>query len=72
MPARAEILPLELEEHFGWVIIFSVLSNYEDFRYRPVGTLLTHNFLGDATDLTFGGRVADIPPNPRRGADRGH
>jgi hypothetical protein len=53
MPRRADISPLEMKEHLGWIILLESLPGYTDFRYRLVGTRVTQYFLADATGRTI-------------------
>jgi hypothetical protein len=52
MPARADISPMQLKEHLGWVMILDVMPGARDFRYRLIGTLVTQYFSGDSTGKT--------------------
>lgn len=54
MPSRAEINPLELREHLGWILILDVLPDFADFRYRLIGTKVASYFGEDATGRTVG------------------
>ena len=49
MPTRAELSPLDLREHLGWIIILDALPGFTDFRYRLVGTKVAHYFGADGT-----------------------
>ena len=52
MPTRADIDPLELKGHLGWLILVDVLPGLEDFRYRLVGTNIVHAVGRDSTGRT--------------------
>ncbi|MGV8997434.1 MAG: PAS domain-containing protein [Parvibaculaceae bacterium] len=52
MPARADINPVELREHLGWIIMAEVLDDMADFRYRLVGTKVTRYFVNNSTGQT--------------------
>ncbi len=52
MPARADIDPLEMKEHLGWIILADVLPGFADFRYRLIGTRVTQYFGRDSTGKT--------------------
>lgn len=52
MPSRAEIDPVELREHLGWILMLDVLDDYADFRFRLIGTKVTRYFLADTTGRT--------------------
>jgi hypothetical protein len=63
MPTRADIVPSELREHLGWIVIVDVMPGFEEFRYRLVGTLVNQYFLADATGKTIQEAFADYPPH---------
>jgi hypothetical protein len=52
MPARADISPVELREHLGWIMMVEVLPDYADFRYRLIGTKVTRYFVTNSTGRT--------------------
>ena len=52
MPARADINPVELREHLGWIMMIEVMDNCSDFRYRLIGTKVTRYFLTNSTGCT--------------------
>lgn len=52
MPARADINPVELREHLGWILMIEVLDDFADFRYRLIGTKVTRYFLTNSTGRT--------------------
>jgi len=49
MPARADMDPLEMGQHLGWIILTDVLGTPPRFRYRLVGTEITHRIGRDST-----------------------
>ncbi|MCF8469337.1 MAG: PAS domain-containing protein [Parvibaculum sp.] len=53
MPARADINPLELKEHLGWIILLDVLPDLADFRYRLIGTKVSRYFGEESTGRTI-------------------
>lgn len=53
MPSRAEIDPVALKEHLGWILMLDVLEDCSDFRFRLIGTKVTHYFFTDATGQTI-------------------
>ncbi|MBI3675460.1 MAG: PAS domain-containing protein [Proteobacteria bacterium] len=52
MPSRKDILPSEIKDHLGWVVMLDVLPGMEEFRYRLVGTRVNQYFNIDSTGLT--------------------
>ncbi|MEJ1967985.1 MAG: PAS domain-containing protein [Rhizomicrobium sp.] len=52
MPARADIAPADLKEYLGWLCFVDALPEYEDFRFRLIGSRVADYFLSDATGLT--------------------
>lgn len=63
MPTRADILPSELREHLGWIVMVDVTPGFEEFRYRLVGTLVNQYFLADATGKTIREAFSAYAPN---------
>lgn len=66
MPARADINPVELREHLGWIMMIEVMDDFADFRYRLIGTKAARYFLTNSTGRTvsetyapFGAAAAD-------------
>jgi hypothetical protein len=53
MPSRREILPNELRDYLGWIVLLDVLPGLDDFRYRLVGTLVSRYFYFDSTGKTI-------------------
>ncbi len=62
MPSRSEIDPIELKEHLGWILLLDVLDNYEDFRFRLIGTKVTRYFFTDTTGKTVREAFAHFGP----------
>jgi hypothetical protein len=62
MPSRADIDPLEMKEHLGWIILADVLADYADFRFRLVGTRVTDYFGRDITGKTLSESYAAYGP----------
>lgn len=62
MPARADIDPLDLREHLGWIVLLDVLPGFTDFRYRLVGTKVAHYFGGDGTGKTISDAFSMFEP----------
>lgn len=52
MPSRADIDPVDLKEHLGWIMLLDVIGDYEDFRFRLIGTKVTRYFFVEATGKT--------------------
>ena len=53
MPLRSKILPSELRQHLGWIVLADVLPGFDDYRYRLIGTLVSQYFFLDATHKTI-------------------
>ena len=53
LPCRADIKPVELKEHLGWIILLDALPDYVDFRYRMIGSRVTQYFLANSTGKTL-------------------
>ncbi|HYL57295.1 MAG TPA: PAS domain-containing protein, partial [Candidatus Acidoferrales bacterium] len=49
MPARADIDPLDLREHMGWMILTDVASSPLRFRFRLIGAEVTRLVGRDST-----------------------
>ncbi len=62
MPARADIDPVEMKAHLGWIVLADVLPDGADFRLRLVGTLVTDYFLRDGTGRTIKESFAEADP----------
>ena len=52
MPARADIEPIELREHLGWIYLIDVFADLSDFRYRLLGSRITEIYGRDSTGRT--------------------
>lgn len=52
MPSRADIHPVEMKQHLGWVVLADALEGFTDFRYRTIGTSVTRYIMADATGRT--------------------
>jgi hypothetical protein len=50
MPSRADIEPLELREHLGWILITEVVGETGRFRYRLVGSEIAKRIGRDSTN----------------------
>ena len=53
MPVRAHIRPSELKPHLAAATLVEALPGLSDFRFRLVGTAVTHYFFASATGKTF-------------------
>jgi hypothetical protein len=53
MPARADIDPLELRDHLGWILIMEVVGETRRFRYRLVGSEIAKRLGRDSTNKYF-------------------
>jgi len=52
MPSRGEIVPAQLKKYLGWLCFVEALSEYNDFRFRLIGSRVAEYFLSDATGLS--------------------
>lgn len=52
MPSRAEIDPIDLKDHLGWMLLLDVIDDCTDFRFRLIGTKVTRYFFADTTGKT--------------------
>jgi hypothetical protein len=52
-PSRADIVISDLKQHLGWVMVVEAMHDYEDFRYRLVGSKIAEYFLADAHGATM-------------------
>jgi hypothetical protein len=50
MPARADIDPLDLREHLGWILMTEVVGETRRLRYRLVGSEIAKRLGRDATN----------------------
>jgi len=53
LPRYASFVPKEVKQHLPWVVVSDALPDYEDFRYRVVGSRVAQYFLGDGTGKTI-------------------
>ena len=67
MPARADINPVELREHLGWIMMVEVLPEMADFRYRLIGTKVTRYFVKNSTGLTVSETFNPFGPGAVKG-----
>lgn len=67
MPSRAEIDPIELKDHLGWILLLDVLDDYRDFRFRLIGTKVTRYFFTDTTGKTVREAFAHFGPTAING-----
>jgi hypothetical protein len=56
-PARADIMPAQMKEHLGWIVLVDVLS--DEFRYRMIGSRVSAYFLKQATGKTVSEAFAE-------------
>jgi len=52
MPVRADIDPIELRAHLGWIYLIDVFPDLSDFRYRLLGSRITEAYGRDNTGKT--------------------
>ena len=52
MPSRADINPADMKKHIRAIVLVEALPDYNDFRYRMIGSDVTEHMLGDATGKT--------------------
>lgn len=52
MPSRGEIVAADLKKHLGWLCFVEAMPDYNDFRFRLIGSRVAEYFLSDATGLT--------------------
>jgi len=53
LPLNSQFVPQEIRRYLAWVVVGEALQDYEDFRYRVIGTNVTRYFLADATGKTI-------------------
>ncbi len=51
LPARADLDPLEMQEHLGWIVLTDVIGTPARFQYRLIGTEITRRVGRDSTGL---------------------
>jgi hypothetical protein len=52
-PSRADIDPLELPSHLGYLFLIDVLPGAQDYRFRLVGSAMTKRYGRDSTGKTI-------------------
>lgn len=52
MPARADIRPAEIKSHIGSIVIAEALGDFDDFRFKLIGTDVSRYFLADGAGRT--------------------
>lgn len=67
MPARADINPVDLRQHLGWIMMVEVLPDYSDFRYKLIGTKVTRYFVTNSTGRTVSETFARFGPGAVKG-----
>ncbi len=66
LPPTVSFLPKEIGSQLPWVCLADALPDYQDFRFRLVGSRVCEYFLTDGTGMTVREAFADLPD---RGAD---
>lgn len=61
LPLRDTFAPKEVRGHLQWVLTVDAMPQFEDFRYRVIGSRITDYFLGDATGKTIREAFSAIP-----------
>jgi hypothetical protein len=67
MPSRADINPVEMREHLGWIMMIEVPADMEDFRYRLIGTKVARYFVHNSTGMTVSEAFAPYGPGAVKG-----
>lgn len=67
MPSRADINPVELRDHLGWIMMVEVLPDYVDFRYKLIGTKVTRYFVTNSTGRTVSEAFSHFGPGAVKG-----
>lgn len=67
MPSRADISPIDIKEHLGWLCMLDVLPDFADFRYRLIGTKVTRYFRAESTGKTIGEAFGPFGPGTVKG-----
>ena len=62
LPRRADIEPVELRRHLPYLSLVEVLGDAEDFRFRLLGTEITHVLQRDSTGKTVREIYAQAEP----------
>jgi PAS domain-containing protein len=60
VPLVADFIPKEVRRNLRWVVLIDALPDYNDFRYRLVGSSVCEYFLGDGTGRTVRESFAGI------------
>jgi len=53
LPLRSSFVPQKIRGNLRWVVLADALPNYDDFRFRVVGTNVSQYFLSDGTGKTL-------------------
>ena len=53
MPSRGDIVPSEMKQHLGWILLAEILPERVDFRYRLIGGLIAAYFGENGTNKTI-------------------
>jgi hypothetical protein len=67
MPARADISPVDLREHLGWIMMIEVLPDCAEFRYKLIGTKVTRYFVTNSTGRTVSEAFGHFGPGAVKG-----
>ena len=62
LPLRAAIDPLELRRHLGSLGMIECLPEFEDFRFRLIGSRIVETYGRDSTGKTVGELYAQTDP----------
>ena len=62
LPARSDIDAVDLKDHLGWMLLLDAIGDYEDFRFRLIGTKVTRYFFVEATGKTVTEAFAPFGP----------
>jgi hypothetical protein len=52
MPARSDIRPNDIKAHIGSIVIAEAIGDFDDFRFKLIGTDVSQYFLADGTGKT--------------------
>jgi hypothetical protein len=66
MPRRADLDPLDIPRHLGWLVIVEVLEGPERFRFRLVGSKVVDAYGRDSTGKTVEQMFRDADPEGYR------
>ncbi len=67
LPRTDTFKPREIGQHLPWVVLADALPDYQDFRYRLVGTRVSEYFLADGTGKTVREAFAGLKPGDLEG-----